>query len=218
MFLLLLERSCAIAKSVIAFSDLAIKMPCEMFLSHLLAQILSCVHCFRKFLGILEQREFRVSVHSVIFSYKLTGWVLWQKISAISARFGLSLNDTAMNGQVRFLLQFEILCVLSCFAKVKQHAQCCTRPHIQWYQRINSQISAISSQDAESQANVQPQIPRASQKGPENVSLFSSLISFLGEVRWPELRCGLGPKNLEIDSGFSCLLLSSGSGVWPTVP
>lgn len=54
MFLPLLERSCAFAKSVIAFSDLAIKMPCEMFLSHLLAQVLSCVHCFRKFLGLLE--------------------------------------------------------------------------------------------------------------------------------------------------------------------
>lgn len=32
---------------------------------------------------------------------------------------------------------------------------------------------------------------------PENVSLFSSLISFPGKVRWPELRCGLWPKNLE---------------------
>lgn len=54
MFPLLLERSCMLAKSVIAFSDLAIKMPCEMFLSHLLAQALPCVHCFRKFLGIAE--------------------------------------------------------------------------------------------------------------------------------------------------------------------
>lgn len=35
-------------------------------------------------------------------------------------------------------------------------------------------------------------------RGPENVSLLSSLISFLGKVWWPELRCGLRPKNLEV--------------------
>lgn len=56
-----------------------------------------------------------------------------------------------------------------------------------------------------SQANYQPWILRANQRAGKCQSVFF-FDNFLGKVQWPELWCGLWPKNLEDGSDFPRLL------------
>lgn len=133
----------------------------------------------------------------------------------------LSLNDTAMNRQVRSLLPFKNSCVLSCFAEVSQHAYTvlyqATHSVVPKNKILKFLLSLPRMQKARLISNLK--FREQTRKG-QKMSVWFSSFDKLPWQSEDDLNYGVawGPRILKSTLGFSCLLLSSGSGVWPTVP